>query len=53
LGDITAADIDAFIDDIGEKDVSASWKNVVIKAGTRPLRACSRYAKGYKYKPTR
>ncbi|MDR0497057.1 MAG: site-specific integrase, partial [Treponema sp.] len=32
LGDITATDIDAFIDYMGEMDVSASRKNVVIKA---------------------
>jgi integrase len=38
LGDITAADIDAFINLIGEKDLSASRKNGVIKAGTKPLR---------------
>jgi integrase len=38
LGDITAADIDAFITRMGEKDLSASRKNGVIKAGTKPLR---------------
>jgi integrase len=38
LGDITAADIDAFINYMGEKDLSASRKNIVIKAGTKPLR---------------
>jgi len=38
LGDITAADIDAFISHMGEKDLSASRKNGVIKAGTKPLR---------------
>jgi integrase len=38
LGDIRAADIDAFINHMGEKDLSASRKNVVIKAGTKPLR---------------
>jgi integrase len=38
LGDITAADIDAFITYMGEKDVSASRKNVVILAGIKPLR---------------
>jgi integrase len=38
LGDITAADIDAFIDYMGDMDLSASRKNVVIKAGTKPLR---------------
>jgi integrase len=38
LGDITAIDIDAFIDHMGDKDLSASRKNVIIKAGTKPLR---------------
>jgi integrase len=38
LGDITATDIDAFITDMADKDISASRKNVVIKAGTKPLR---------------
>jgi len=38
LGDITAADIDAFINSIGDKPVSASRKNLVILAGTKPLR---------------
>ncbi|MDR2897915.1 MAG: hypothetical protein LBU99_03800 [Spirochaetaceae bacterium] len=38
LGDITAGDIDAFIDHMGSMDLSASRKNVVIKAGTKPLR---------------
>jgi integrase len=38
LGVITASDIDAFIDYIGGMDLSASLKNVVIKAGTKPLR---------------
>ena len=38
LGDITAADIDAFINDMGEKNLSASRKNVIVKAGTKPLR---------------
>jgi len=38
LGDITAADIDAFISDIGNKAISAGRKNAVIKAGTKPLR---------------
>jgi hypothetical protein len=38
LGDITATDIDAFINHMGEKDLSAARKNVVIKAGTKPLR---------------
>jgi len=38
LGDITASDIDAFITYMGEMDLSASRKNVVIKAGTKPLR---------------
>jgi len=38
LGDISAADIDAFINHMGDLDLSASRKNVVIKAGTKPLR---------------
>jgi integrase len=38
LGEITAADIDAFITNMGGKELSASRKNVVIKAGTKPLR---------------
>ncbi|MCL2067262.1 MAG: site-specific integrase [Treponema sp.] len=52
LGDITAADIDAFITHMGEKDLSASRKNVVIKAGTKPLRWA--FSKGHIDKdPTR
>jgi integrase len=38
LGDITASDIDAFINYMGDLNLSASRKNVVIKAGTKPLR---------------
>ena len=38
LGDITAKDINAFIKHMGKMDLSASRKNVVIKAGTKPLR---------------
>ncbi len=38
LGDITAADIDAFINNMGDKTLSAERKNVIIKAGTKPLR---------------
>jgi integrase len=38
LGDITATDIDAFINYMGDMDLSASRKNVVIKAGTKPIR---------------
>jgi len=38
LGDITAKDIDAFIDYIGDMQISPARKNVVIKAGTKPLR---------------
>jgi len=38
LGEITAMDIDAFINHMGEKDLSAERKNVIIKAGTKPLR---------------
>jgi len=38
LGEISATDIDAFITFMGETNLSASRKNVVIKAGTKPLR---------------
>jgi integrase len=38
LGDIKTTDIDAFINHMGEKDLSASSKNRIIKAGTKPLR---------------
>jgi len=38
LGDVSASDIDAFINYMGDLDLSASRKNVVIKAGTKPLR---------------
>jgi integrase len=38
LGDITATDIDDFINYMGDLDLSAARKNVVIKAGTKPLR---------------
>lgn len=38
LGDITTMDIDAFINHIGDMELSASRKNIVIKAGTNPLR---------------
>ena len=38
LGEITADDIDEFITHMGNKPLSASRKNVVIKAGTKPLR---------------
>ncbi len=37
LGEITEADIDAFIDFMGEKPISSSRKNAVIKAGTIAL----------------
>jgi len=32
IGEITAKDIDAFITEMGKKDISASRKNVVILA---------------------
>jgi integrase len=52
LGDITATDIDAFINYMGDMDLSASRKNVVIKAGTKPIRWA--FSKGYIDKdPTR
>jgi integrase len=38
LGDITAMDIDGFINHIGDMEISPSRKNVVIMAGTKPLR---------------
>jgi hypothetical protein len=38
LGEITSADIDSFITHMGKMPLSASRKNVVIKAGTKPLR---------------
>ena len=38
IGEITAKDIDNFIEYMGEKPLSASRKNVVIKAGLKPLR---------------
>ena len=38
LGEITAEKIEAFIDHMGEKDLSAARKNVIIKAGFKPLR---------------
>jgi integrase len=38
LGDITAADIDGFITFMGEKELSAARKNIVIKAGFKALR---------------
>jgi integrase len=38
LGEINANDIDDFITHMGTKPLSASRKNVVIKAGTKPIR---------------
>jgi integrase len=38
LGEITAKEIDAFINHMAEKEISAARKNLVIKAGTKPLR---------------
>ena len=37
LGEITAKDVDDFIDHIGQKPFSASWKNLLIYTGTIPL----------------
>jgi hypothetical protein len=37
LGGVTAADIDAFINSIGDKPLSAARKNSVILAGTKPI----------------
>lgn len=38
LGEITALEIDGFIDHMGEKDLSAGRKNCIIYAGYKPLR---------------
>jgi hypothetical protein len=38
MGGITAADIDAFINHMGSKPLSAGRKNNVILVGTKPLR---------------
>ncbi len=38
LGEIKAKDIDDFINHMAKKELSAERKNVVIKAGTKPLR---------------
>ena len=38
LGEITSKDIESFIDYMSEKKLSPSRKNVIIKAGTKPLR---------------
>jgi integrase len=38
LGDITAADVDAFINHMGSLPLSAGRRNSVILAGTKPLR---------------
>jgi len=38
LGEITTKEIDAFINHMATKDLSASRKNVIIKAGTKALR---------------
>ncbi|MCL2411090.1 MAG: site-specific integrase [Treponema sp.] len=52
LGEITAGDIDAFINHVGQMEFSADRKNGVIKAGIKPLRWA--YAKGMIEKdPTR
>ena len=52
LGDITAVDIDGFITHMGTFDLSSGRKNIVIKAGTKPLRWA--FSKGYiKQDPTR
>jgi integrase len=44
LGELGQQDIDAFINSLIDAPISASWKNVVIKAGTKPLRWA--YSKG-------
>ncbi|MDR0323005.1 MAG: site-specific integrase, partial [Treponema sp.] len=38
MGDITAKDSEAFIKHIGKKELSAARKNVILKAGFKPLR---------------
>jgi hypothetical protein len=38
LGDMTRADIDLFIDHIESRDISAARKNLIIRAGTIPLK---------------
>ena len=38
VSDLSLTDIDAFINYMGDMDLSASRKNVVIKAGTKPIR---------------
>jgi len=38
LGEISANDIDDFITHMGKQSLSSSRKNVVVKAGTKPLR---------------
>jgi integrase len=38
LGEINAVDIDDFINHMADKKLSAARKNVIIKAGTKPLR---------------
>jgi hypothetical protein len=45
LGELGQQDIDAFINSLIDAPISASWKNVVIKAGTKPLRWA--YSKGH------
>ena len=44
LGEISAKEIDAFIKHMGTKNLSAERRNVIIKAGTKPLRWA--FAKG-------
>jgi hypothetical protein len=45
LGEITAKEIDQFINHMAKKDLSADRKNVIIKAGFKPLRWA--FSKGY------
>jgi len=52
LGDITYQDIDEFIKHMAKAELSAARKNVVIKAGTKPLRWA--FSKGdIEHDPTR
>jgi integrase len=38
LGDISKKDINAFIETVGDKQISAARKNIIIRAGTIPLK---------------
>jgi hypothetical protein len=38
IGEITRQDIERFIDSLAERELSAGWKNRILKTGTIPLR---------------